>query len=383
MKFSMFLNPTSLSRENDKRILDETIEQALYADELGFASVLLSEHHFSGYNTFSSPLVFGAWLGGQFKNAYLSSAVVIPALYHPARIAEEANLLDQLMNGRYILGVGAGGIPGEFAGYGMRIQTAHEVTDEQMDAVHELWDKEDDGEPLDIKTTLYSGRVLQRVSPGPYRTPHPHVMRVGFAPEKLPLYAARGYSLFVSGPDSEAIQARLAGYEQMLRDAGHSEERIKLAMEWNTTPTAVHVADTTEEAMANVAGPFARLGEWAARQGELMANYYPGEDPTQMFRPSGPGAAAPREGGGGGQGGPPSPGGPGGPGASPGRMGMWGDPDGVAALVQEHVDSGVRNLNIGFAWGEVDHKTVMRGLELFATEVMPRFPEPEGDPTPA
>ncbi len=386
MKFSMFLNPTSLRAANDRRVLHETIEQALYADEAGFACVLLSEHHFTGYNTFSSPLVFGAWLGSQFTQAYLSSAVVIPALYHPARIAEEANLLDQLMGGRYILGVGAGGIPSEFAGYGLHIDRAHEVTDEQMDAVHELWAKEDDGEPLEIKTELYQGRLLERIMPASYRAPHPHVMRVGFSPEKMPLYAARGYSLFVSGPDAASIQARLTEYRQLLEAAGHSQERIDLAMEWCTTPTAAHVAETTEEAMRNVEGPFSNLATWAARQGELMPRLYPGEDVGQFFRPSGPGAGPPRDSAGGPPAGGPPAGGPpaGGPSVRPGRMGMWGDPDSVAALVQEHVDGGVRNLNIGFAWGEADHETIMRGLKLFAEEVMPRFPEPTtGDPTPA
>ena len=76
-----------------------------------FLSVCLTEHHFTGYNTYGNPFVFGAFLAGQLTNLHVVLSVAVPGLQNPMNFAEGCNLLDMLTKGRCVIGVGTGGSP--------------------------------------------------------------------------------------------------------------------------------------------------------------------------------------------------------------------------------------------------------------------------------
>ena len=48
MKFSIFQLPTSFTPEHDAPSIGRQVDQALWADEAGFAGVFQAEHHASG-----------------------------------------------------------------------------------------------------------------------------------------------------------------------------------------------------------------------------------------------------------------------------------------------------------------------------------------------
>src|SRR3954447_26852074 len=148
MRFSLYINPQTRGPDDDLNVIDAVTRQAIAADDAGFAAVFLTEHHFTGYNAFSDPFVFGAYLAPQIKRARLGLSVAVPTLHHPFKFAEQCSLLDNMTRGRAIIGVGAGGGgmgwgggggPLELAGFGLEPKDRREQTDQVLDIALRAW----------------------------------------------------------------------------------------------------------------------------------------------------------------------------------------------------------------------------------------------------
>src|SRR4051794_23406844 len=101
----------------DHEVLHQTLDEIEAADELGFDSVWLAEHHFSRYGILGSPLTFGMAIADRTKNITIGTAVLVLPFYDPVRLAEDIATLDVLSGGRVMIGVGRGYQPKEFAGF--------------------------------------------------------------------------------------------------------------------------------------------------------------------------------------------------------------------------------------------------------------------------
>ena len=97
---------------NDHAVIEETIEQCILADEMGFDAVWFVEHHF--LTTFSeSPcpeVIFGA-LSRLTKRIRLGFGVSVLPYHHPVRVAERVAMVDQLSHGRVEFGTGRSAPP--------------------------------------------------------------------------------------------------------------------------------------------------------------------------------------------------------------------------------------------------------------------------------
>ena len=90
--------------EDDEKILDVAIDQSLTAAELGM-NPFYTEHHFRG-SWHSNPMQFASYLAPQIpKDCYLGFAVLSMGFYHPVRLVEQMNLLDQLTKGTALYGL--------------------------------------------------------------------------------------------------------------------------------------------------------------------------------------------------------------------------------------------------------------------------------------
>src|SRR5499427_123172 len=89
MKFGNFLFPDCRDPERDGVVIDETLAEALLADELGVDVIWLAEHHFDGICAYVDPITFAGALATTTRDAKLGCAVVQTALHHPIRLAEQ------------------------------------------------------------------------------------------------------------------------------------------------------------------------------------------------------------------------------------------------------------------------------------------------------
>src|SRR2546421_10707135 len=93
----------------------ESLEEVTRAEELGFDSVWMEEHHAVTNHYWPSPLPVLAGYATRTSRLMLGTDILVAAFYHPARLAEDVALLDALSNGRFTLGIAIGYKPDEVA----------------------------------------------------------------------------------------------------------------------------------------------------------------------------------------------------------------------------------------------------------------------------
>ena len=83
MDFGLFLLLQSPSARPSKEIFARGTEITCLADELGYHSVWLAEHHFSTYGYLSRPLTYALHLANQTRRIRVGTAVVVLPLHNP------------------------------------------------------------------------------------------------------------------------------------------------------------------------------------------------------------------------------------------------------------------------------------------------------------
>ncbi|MGE0068497.1 MAG: LLM class flavin-dependent oxidoreductase [Solirubrobacterales bacterium] len=156
------------------------------AEERGFDSIWSAEHHFTSYHMCPNVIQLLTWLAGRTERVKLGSMVVILPWHDPVRVAEELAVLDNLSDGRLVLGVGRGLGPIEFDGFRVPMEESrqrfHEYGDMIVNAFESGWME-------------YDGEV--------YKQP-----RVELRPRPLAPLAGRMYASAAS-PESMEVMARL------------------------------------------------------------------------------------------------------------------------------------------------------------------------------
>ena len=90
---------------DDHLVLQETMEQCILADEVGFDYLWFVEHHFlTGFSAAPCPDLIFAALSQRTKRIRLGLGVVILPYHHPNRVAERVAMLDHLSEGRVDFG---------------------------------------------------------------------------------------------------------------------------------------------------------------------------------------------------------------------------------------------------------------------------------------
>ncbi|GAA1644324.1 putative FMN-dependent luciferase-like monooxygenase [Microbacterium flavum] len=112
------------------------VEQIVQAEQSGFASAWLAQHHFGEHEGgLPSPFVLLAAAAQRTSRIALGTGVVTLPLDDPLRVAEDAAVLDQLSGGRVQLGLATGGTPSSFAAFGRDSDRRREIFAEYVEVL--------------------------------------------------------------------------------------------------------------------------------------------------------------------------------------------------------------------------------------------------------
>jgi len=248
---------THVAGDDPARAYRETVELAVAAEELGFGSFWVAQHHggiFGGL--LPSPLVLLAAVAGRTSTIRLGTAVIAASLEDPRRLAEDAVVLDALSGGRLELGVGAGADEAASVAFGRDHGRRHT---ECADAVDEL-------------CRLLRDPGLVPAAPGLRE----RMWWATGSPAGVDAAAARGMGVLTGRPTGAA--ADLAGYwtraageprVAAFRIVGRGEDAGQLLERWSQDPVREWATELVVQTLPTDAGPSTHLETMRALVGRV------------------------------------------------------------------------------------------------------------------
>ena len=218
MKFSMIFeaqlaDPTP---ESERQLILDSVEQAVFAEQMGFDGIWAVEHHgLEHYSHMSAPELFLATVAAKTSRIRIGhGAVCMPFNYNfPTRVAEKAAFLDVLSNGRVNLGAARGGTLQEAALCNVDPSRTADEVEEALRIVSAAWRSDDfewHGKLLDLQAP--KGNSPLRILPRPVQRPHPPLYLASTKPDTVVHSADLGVGALIfgfAGLDSVAHQHKL------------------------------------------------------------------------------------------------------------------------------------------------------------------------------
>jgi alkanesulfonate monooxygenase SsuD/methylene tetrahydromethanopterin reductase-like flavin-dependent oxidoreductase (luciferase family) len=124
---------------SDLELYEQAVALAEAAEECGYDSVWVAEHHFSDDAFLPSLLPLCAAFAARTERITIGTAVVLAPLHEPIRLAEDAAVVDLLSHGRFILGLGQGYIPTEFEAFRVDPATRHLRLEDTVATLRQAW----------------------------------------------------------------------------------------------------------------------------------------------------------------------------------------------------------------------------------------------------
>ena len=338
MNFGVFFLLHSPAARPSAEVYGRALDQMAYADELGFDSVWIAEHHFSNYGYCPNPLTLAVKVSERTKHVRIGTAVLVLPFWHPLRMAEEIAMADVLTEGRIEVGVARGYQRYEFDRLGLRIEDSRSLSDDTLDVVLKALTTvgfTHEGPHYQIpETTTY---------PRPLQQPHPPIWIGAASKESIESAVERGLSIFTAA-STRTIDVPLAAWQVFRAKKEELGADVAFAVQQH-----INIAPTDAEAERRVDNSFwhyrlsNRLRNSIERveRGIAAADPVEGEPtPEQMF----------------------------------GTHTIAGSPATVREKLAAYRDAiGPTQLNCIFTLGELDPDDVKTSMRLFADEVMPHF----------
>jgi alkanesulfonate monooxygenase SsuD/methylene tetrahydromethanopterin reductase-like flavin-dependent oxidoreductase (luciferase family) len=220
------------------------------AEQLGYDTVFVAEHHFHEYGVVPNPAVMLAALAQRTTRIRLGPAIATLSYHNPLMVAESYAMVDILSGGRLVLGTGSGYLKHEFAGFGIAPEEKRQRFDETLMLVRRLLAGERvtyEGKYHRLEDVALNVQPIQRPTPPIYvaalaREASYHIGRQGNRLMAIP-YATAGTFAEVG-----ELQA---AYRRGRDEGGHAPGDDDSNYTFHC-----YVAPSDEEARRDAAGPF-------------------------------------------------------------------------------------------------------------------------------
>jgi natural product biosynthesis luciferase-like monooxygenase protein len=218
------------------------LEGAKFADANGFCAVWTPERHFHAFGgPYPNPSVTGAAVAAVTQNIGVRAGSCVAPLHHPARIAEEWAVIDNLTGGRAGMAIASGWQPDDFV---LRPENTppnnKAAMMESIETVRKLWRGEKVAFP---KADGTQHAVITQ--PRPISKELPVWVTTAGNPETWKEAGRVGANVLTHllGQSVDEVAEKITLYHAALREAGHDPAQFKVTLMLHTC-----VAETRDEA---------------------------------------------------------------------------------------------------------------------------------------
>jgi alkanesulfonate monooxygenase SsuD/methylene tetrahydromethanopterin reductase-like flavin-dependent oxidoreductase (luciferase family) len=284
-------------------------------------------------------------LAAKTSRIRVGTAVLVSPLHNPLRLAEDTATLDLISGGRLDVGFGRGSSGYEYSGYGVNPDESQERFQESIKIIQGLWTTPE---------FTFQGKHFQvdhaNLVPRPVQKPHPPIyIAATRTPTTLDFAVSTGHTLCIA-----VVQDTADALDLCRRFVDKSAEAG-----FNIPKSAIpffryfYVAETEEQAVRDTKGKlnwvidimqwrrhiqrgsevYQRMADWRRARTELPPNY-------EYLREN---------------------------------RAIIGTPEQCVAGIKALQAEGIDYLGCNFDFGGMEHEKVLRSMDLFAREVMPRL----------
>ncbi len=338
MKFGIGYYSLQSPTHNPKphsQLYAEMLEEITAAEDMGFESAWLTEHHLLEDGYCPSLLVTAAAMAARTKKMRIGTGIYLMPLHNPLKTAEDAATVDLISNGRLILGLGLGYRPEEFEAFKVSLSERKGRIEESLEILKKCWAE---GE------FSHNGRYYNydniNVTPKPVQNPIPIWIGAFSEPAikraariKAPLYIAAIGIIPI-------IKYLIDMHRGFLADYGHDPDSVEqpVVREVYVSPDGREKSwERIKEHIAYTAKGYAQWGSFVDREGNLISDP---NDPSIYDITL--------------------------------EQSIIGSPEECIETINQYKEAiPMDPLVCRFNFPGLDHKEAMRSMRLFADEVMP------------
>ncbi len=195
---------------SDREVYRNELKLGDLAIDLGFQSIWGVEHHFTDYTMCPDVTQFLSYWAGRNDSVQLGSMVIVLPWHDPMRVAEEIAMLDNLSDGRMLLGIGRGLGRIEFEGFNRDMNVSREYFTESAQMILE---------GLEQGYCEFDGQLIQQprrdIRPAPFKSFRGRTFAAAVSPESSQIMARLGVGIVVVPQKPwDSVEKELAAYRE-------------------------------------------------------------------------------------------------------------------------------------------------------------------------
>lgn len=231
MKTGAFMMP---SNPPHRSILDghrHNLDYVCFLDQVGYDEVWIGEHYTTPWEPCPSPDLLIAQAIDKTSQIKLATGAFLLPYHHPAELAQRIAYLDHMAEGRLIVGVGAGGFPGDWQLFDVDAMAGEnrDMMFESVDIMMKLWTSD---APFRHEGKYWTVQLPEDEDPTrfhlrPYQQPHPPLGVTALSPKSpaMTMAGERGYIPVNLGLGNQYLKENWDTYEQAMNAAGREADR--------------------------------------------------------------------------------------------------------------------------------------------------------------
>lgn len=190
----------------------DIVRQAAVAEELGFDSFWLPENHFQGALSLPDPLMVLSAAAAVTSRITLATTSYLLPLRTPLAAAEQIAVLDDISQGRLLLGIGRGFDRDTLAAFGVKAGSKRALFASHLEAILALLRGE----------AILGCDEQRRLSPPVVQRPHPPLVVAAFGPKAIEQAGSLGLPYLASPLESlPRLEEKYAEHRAACERNGH------------------------------------------------------------------------------------------------------------------------------------------------------------------